>query len=65
MGATVAAPMAGAYMVGRAMSAGAYGYGMPYRPYGGMPMMPYGGYMNPYGMGMPYMNTGMSSFLHY
>jgi hypothetical protein len=61
MGATVAAPMAGAYMLGRAISAGAYS---PYG-YGGMRMMPYGGYMNPYGMAMPYMNTGMSSFLHY
>ncbi len=64
MGATVAAPMAGAYMVGKAMSAGAFS------PYGyGMPMMPYGGYPSPYGMGvpmgLPMVNPGMSGFMHY
>jgi len=53
-GATVAAPVAEAYMISRAIRAGGYypyGYGMPYR------------YANPYGM--PYMNPGMSSFLHF
>jgi hypothetical protein len=83
--ASVAAPIAGGYMIGKAMSAGygasPYGYGgmggyggMPMSPYGGgyggMPMSPYGGYGSPYGMGMggygmPMMNPGMSSFLHY
>jgi len=73
--ATVAAPIAGGYMMGRAMSAG-YGspYGMsPYgmSPYGGMGMGGYGmPMMSPYGgmggYGMPMMNPyGMSSFMHY
>jgi len=79
--ATVAAPIAGGYMMGRAMSAG-YGspYGMsPYgmSPYGGMGMGGYGMPMSPYGMspyggmgmggyGAPMMNPyGMSSFMHY
>jgi len=70
--ATIAAPVAGAYMMGRALSNSPYGYGYP-SPYGGMGMgMPYGGMGGmPYGgmpyAGMPYggYNNGMSSFLHF
>ena len=60
VGLGVSAPLAGAYLMGRAMNP--YGGGMPY---GGMGMMsPYSMMRPGYGYGgMPY--GGMSSFMHY
>jgi len=59
VGAGIAAPLAGSYMMGKMMNRSGYGYGYPSgygMPYGSSYGMPYGGYGMPYGSsyGMPY-----------